>query len=64
MNTLIANYLPTGDVAYTKEADGDGWGVAIFEPGSTTRLMTVARGMDKNVALWLAVKLSEARKID
>lgn len=52
--------LPHGDIEYVRRVDGS-WDVAIFTPGSTHVIMTVASGMDKNVACWLKIRLKEAR---
>lgn len=59
LESFIA-HLPTGEFAYTREPDGT-WGVGLFPKGAPQRLQTVATGMDKNLACWMALKLNQAR---
>lgn len=51
------SHLPRGVAQYTRE--GAAWGVAIFAHGTAERLYTIACGVDKGVASWLAEKLNE-----
>ncbi len=59
MDNLLS-HLPDGDIQYVRAPDNR-WEVAIYERGQINRLETVATGMDKSVAAWLAHKLRETK---
>jgi hypothetical protein len=63
-NDLIAG-LPPGDIEYVQGLiNSHGcWDVAIFAPGTTERVATIASGMDKSVACWLVIKLRAVRPL-
>lgn len=61
LHTLLRG-LPYGEAQYVRDQHVGNWRVCLFEEGSTLRIMTLATGMDKNVACFFANSVNEAMK--
>lgn len=52
--------LPYGEAQYVRDPVVGNWNVCLFEEGTTLRIMTLATGMDKNIACFFSHYVNEA----
>ena len=57
----LLSHLPHGEAAYASEKRSGVWSVGIYRAGCASSICTVAEGMDKNTAAWMAVAINAAR---